>query len=221
MGLGRLARLPARRRRRRPVAVCCLRVEVGHRRRREMGRRRRPTLRVLELGRRPLLLLRVGGHLAPRAELRVRGRQAVPRRRARRRQTLLRDAPRAQYPRRHGHARRLERQLPRPRRARRRALLRGPEPVSRARAAARDGVQRQGRHHRRPPVGLHHGRNRLRRTGHQRTALLLPALAHGPVRPLRLHRLHEAAPRREPRGPRRAHGQLLRAARRVGRGPHL
>ena len=69
-----------------------------------------------------------------------------------------------------------------------------PAPLPRLPAAADDGVQRQARHPRRRPGRLRHRGDLLGRAGDQRPALLLPADPPGDAAdPLRLHRLHPLA----------------------------
>mmetsp|Transcript_22991 Transcript_22991/g.70650 ORF Transcript_22991/g.70650 Transcript_22991/m.70650 type:complete len:336 (-) Transcript_22991:1786-2793(-) len=175
-----------------------------------------PALRVLELGRRPVLVVRVGWLATARVGARLVHRTLVSQRRAFCRPPLLHGPSRAQHAGGHGAPRRVERQLPRPRRARRGPVRPRARALPGARAAARNGEQRQVRHHRRPAPRLHDGRNRLRRAGHQRPTFLLPAPAHGPGRARRLPRLPRAPRRSLLRRPRRARRQLARPTRRPG-----
>ena len=96
----------------------------------------------------------------------------------------------------------LVRRLLRRRDLRRPALRPVPAPLPGLPPAADDGVQRQARHPRRRPGRLRHRGDLLGRAGHQRPALLLPADPPGDAAdPLRLHRLHalEQPARRPPR----------------------
>mmetsp|Transcript_18011 Transcript_18011/g.46543 ORF Transcript_18011/g.46543 Transcript_18011/m.46543 type:complete len:316 (-) Transcript_18011:53-1000(-) len=139
---------------------------------------------------------------------------------------LFQRAVRAQHPGADGPGGRVELRFPRPRRARALPVLRGALAAACSRPAGRHGVERQARH----ALGrAHHGlrgrRGRLWRARHHRPALLLPAAAHGPNGPCRLHWLRAAAPPDGSRDsgdgridgvtPRRADGELLRAARRA------
>ena len=91
-----------------------------------------------------------------------------------------------------------------------------PAPLPRLPAAADDGVQRQARHPRRRPRRLRHRRDLLGRAGDQRPAQLLPADPPGDAPDsLRLHRLRPLAqPARRP--PRPPDVQRLRPGRGAG-----
>ena len=207
---------PGREGRRRPALRRGLH---GPRQGRRLRHRPRQRVRLLGLGRRPLLdglrdrYVARGGHRAG-AVRRAAGRhardgRALPHHRA--------GAQRAAAD---GAAQRLVHQLPRRADPRGAPLLPAAAPLPGVPPAADDGVQRQGR-----PVGRHRGDHRHRRgvlgrARHQRAARVLPADPPGhPAGPGRLHRVRQpgapAARRRDGRA-RAVPGQLLRPDPRAG-----
>ena len=178
--------------------------------------RHRQHVRVLGLGRRPLL-----DGLGHRAVDDDRHRPGGLRRHAgrlpRHGRALPHDAAGREPARPHGPAGRLVRRLLRRRDGRRDALRAVPQALPRLPPAADDGVQRQARHARRGAGRLRHRRRLLGRAGHERPAQLLPAHppGHAPD-PRRPHRVRQdAQPAARP--PRHPLVQRVRA----GPGPGL
>ena len=155
--------------------------------------RHREHVRVLGLGRRPLL---DGLGDRPFDDARRRARQ-LPRDAGglpRDGRALPHRAVRAQPAGAAGPPRALVQRFLRRADGRRAALRAVPQALSRLPAAAHDGEQRQARDARRRARRLRHGPDLLGRARHQRPALVLPAHPPGhAAHPLRLHRVREGA----------------------------
>ena len=180
------------------------------------GVRHRPDerVRVLGLGRRPILG-RFGDRPVARDRTRPRCLPRAPRRVPRRRRARAHHPARAERAGADGAAQRLVRQLPRCAVARGAPLRAAAQPLPRVPAAAHDGIQRQVRALGRHPGHDRHRRGVLGRARHERPARVLPADPPGHAAdPGRLHRLREPGLPAEGRRARRARpvpGELPRA----------
>ena len=178
--------------------------------------RHRQHVRVLGLGRRPLLD-GLGHRPLDDDRRRPGGLRRDARRLPRDGRALPHDAAGGEPAGAHGAARRLVRRLLRRRDGRRDALRAVPQALPGLPAAADHGVQRQARHARRGAGRLRHRRRLLGRAGHERAAQLLPAHPPGhPPDPGRPDRLRQDA-QPAPRPPRHPLVQRVRA----GPGPRL